>query len=83
MDRYDEQSCAAAAARAAFITSETPFRTGLLKVGLSGGKESCLRKTQKSPGFLMNRTDTTTHFGKNHLGDLDKHLPSNLGVIDP
>ena len=36
-DYYAQQSCTAG--RAAFITGQTPFRTGLLKVGLPGAKQ--------------------------------------------
>jgi len=36
-DWYGQQSCTDG--RAAFITGQTPFRTGLLKVGLPGAKE--------------------------------------------
>ena len=36
-DYYGEQSCTAG--RSAFITGQSPFRTGLLKVGLPGAKE--------------------------------------------
>jgi len=36
-DWYRQQSCTAG--RAAFITGQSPFRTGLLKVGLPGAKE--------------------------------------------
>jgi hypothetical protein len=36
-DCYAQQSCTAG--RAAFITGQSPFRTGLLKVGLPGAKE--------------------------------------------
>lgn len=36
-DWYGQQSCTAG--RAAFITGQSPFRTGLLKVGLPGAKE--------------------------------------------
>ena len=36
-DFYGQQSCTAG--RAAFITGQSPFRTGLLKVGLPGAKE--------------------------------------------
>ena len=36
-DYYGQQSCTAG--RAAFITGQSPFRTGLLKVGLPGAKE--------------------------------------------
>ena len=34
-DAYGQNSCTAG--RAAFITGQSPFRTGLLKVGLPGG----------------------------------------------
>ena len=36
-DYYAQQSCTAG--RAAFITGQTPFRTGLLKVGLPASKQ--------------------------------------------
>ena len=36
-DWYGQQSCTAG--RGAFITGQSPFRTGLLKVGLPGAKE--------------------------------------------
>ncbi len=36
-DWYGQQSCTAG--RAAFITGQSPFRTGLLKVGLPGAAE--------------------------------------------
>jgi arylsulfatase A-like enzyme len=36
-DYYGQQSCTAG--RAAFITGQSPMRTGLLKVGLQGAKE--------------------------------------------
>ena len=40
-DWYGQQSCTAG--RAAFITGQSGFRTGLLKVGLPGAKEGCRR----------------------------------------
>ncbi len=36
-DAYGQNSCTAG--RSAFITGQSPFRTGLLKVGLPGAKE--------------------------------------------
>src|SRR5664279_1452185 len=36
-DYYAQQSCTAG--RAAFITGQTPFRTGLLKVGMPAAKQ--------------------------------------------
>ena len=41
-DWYGQQSCTAG--RAAFITGQSPFRTGLLKVGLPGAKEGLSEK---------------------------------------
>src|ERR1700747_2022107 len=41
-DYYGQQSCAAG--RAAFITGQSPLRTGLLKVGLPGAKEDLSEK---------------------------------------
>ena len=46
-DCYAGQSCTAG--RAAFVTGQSPFRTGLLKVGLPGAKEDCPRRTRRSP----------------------------------
>jgi arylsulfatase len=41
-DYYGQQSCTAG--RAAFITGQSPLRTGLLKVGLPGAKEGLAEK---------------------------------------
>src|SRR4249920_3943470 len=41
-DYYGQQSCTAG--RAAFITGQSPLRTGLLKVGLPGAKEGLSEK---------------------------------------
>src|SRR5210317_1790595 len=41
-DAYGQNSCTAG--RAAFITGQSPFRTGLLKVGLPGAKEGLSEK---------------------------------------
>ena len=41
-DYYGQQSCTAG--RAAFITGQSPLRTGLLKVGLPGAKEGLSAK---------------------------------------
>ena len=46
-DWYGQQSCTAG--RAAFITGQSPFRTGLLKVGLPGARKGCRRATSPSP----------------------------------
>ena len=46
-DYYGQQSCTAG--RAAFITGQSPMRTGLLKVGLPGAKEGLSDKDPRSP----------------------------------
>jgi arylsulfatase A-like enzyme len=76
-DWYGQQSCTAG--RAAFITGQSPFRTGLLKVGLPGAKEGLSEKDPTIAGLLKNHGYMTAQYGKNHLGDLDQHLPNNHG----
>ena len=76
-DSYGENSCTAG--RAAFITGQSPFRTGLLKVGLPGAKEGISEKDPTLAGMLKDEGYVTGQFGKNHLGDLDEHLPTNHG----
>jgi arylsulfatase len=76
-DSYGENSCTAG--RAAFITGQSPFRTGLLKVGLPGAKEGLSAKDPTLAGLLKDEGYMTAQMGKNHLGDLDEHLPTNHG----
>jgi arylsulfatase len=76
-DWYGQQSCTAG--RAAFLTGQSPFRTGLLKVGLPGAKEGLSEKDPTIAGLLKNYGYMTAQYGKNHLGDLDEHLPTNHG----
>ena len=68
-DAYGQNSCTAG--RAAFITGQSPFRTGLLKVGLPGAKEGLHEKDPTIAELLKPLGYTTGQFGKNHLGDLD------------
>jgi arylsulfatase len=76
-DAYGQNSCTAG--RAAFITGQSPFRTGLLKVGLPGAKEGLYKEDPTIAEMLKPMGYMTGQFGKNHLGDLDEHLPSNHG----
>jgi arylsulfatase len=76
-DAYGQNSCTAG--RAAFLTGQSPFRTGLLKVGLPGAKEGLHEKDPTIPELLKPMGYMTGQFGKNHLGDLDEHLPTNHG----
>src|SRR5262245_45518332 len=74
---YGQQSCTAG--RAAFVTGQSPIRTGLTKVGLPGAKEG-LSPLDPTVGEVMKSLGYATgQFGKNHLGDRDEMLPSNHG----
>ena len=74
---YGEQSCTAG--RAAFVTGQSGFRTGLLKVGLPGAKEGMDQRDPTIAEYLKSKGYMTGQFGKNHLGDRDEHLPTNHG----
>jgi arylsulfatase A-like enzyme len=76
-DWYGQQSCTAG--RAAFITGQSPIRTGLTKVGLPGAKEGITHLDPTIAELLKPQGYMTGQFGKNHLGDLDDMLPSNHG----
>jgi arylsulfatase len=76
-DWYGQQSCTAG--RAAFITGQSPIRTGLTKVGLPGAKEGMPKEDPTIAALLKNHGYMTGQFGKNHLGDRDEHLPTNHG----
>jgi arylsulfatase len=76
-DWYGQQSCTAG--RAAFITGQVGFRTGLLKVGLPGAKEGLQARDVTIAELLKAQGYVTGQFGKNHLGDLDAHLPTAHG----
>jgi len=76
-DWYGQQSCTAG--RAAFITGQSGFRTGLLKVGLPGAKEGLQARDVTIAQLLKAEGYMTAQFGKNHLGDLDEHLPTAHG----
>jgi arylsulfatase len=76
-DAYGEQSCTAG--RAAFITGQSGFRTGLLKVGLPGAKEGLAPEDPTIAELLKPHGYMTGQYGKNHVGDRDEHLPTNHG----
>lgn len=76
-DYYSQQSCTAG--RAAFITGQSPYRTGLTKVGLPGAEEGLSSLDPTIAELLKNHGYATGQFGKNHLGDRDEHLPTNHG----
>jgi arylsulfatase A-like enzyme len=76
-DWYGQQSCTAG--RAAFITGQSPIRTGLTKVGLPGA-DIGLRAEDPTVGDVMKSLGYATgQFGKNHLGDRNEFLPTVHG----
>ena len=76
-DFYAQQSCTAG--RAAFITGQSCFRTGLLKIGMPGGKEGLSPKDPTLAQLLKPLGYMTGQFGKNHLGDRNEFLPTVHG----
>ena len=76
-DYYGQQSCTAG--RAAFITGQHPFRTGLLKVGLPGAELGLRPEDPTIADLLKNHGYVTGQFGKNHLGDRNAYLPTVHG----
>jgi len=76
-DFYGQQSCTAG--RAAFISGQSPIRTGLTKVGMPGSDLGLQAEDPTLAELLKNHGYMTGQFGKNHLGDLDEFLPSNHG----
>ena len=76
-DWYGEQNCTAG--RSAFITGQSGFRTGNLKVGLPGAKEGLQARDVTLAQLLKGQGYMTAQFGKNHLGDADETLPTAHG----
>jgi arylsulfatase A-like enzyme len=76
-DWYGQQSCTAG--RAAFITGQSPIRTGLLKVGLPGAPEGMKKEDPTIATLLKAQGYMTGQFGKNHLGDRNDMLPTVHG----
>jgi arylsulfatase len=76
-DLYGQQSCTAG--RAAFLTGQSCFRTGLLKVGLPGAKEGLHEQDPTLAELLKPQGYATGQFGKNHVGDRNEFLPTVHG----
>ena len=76
-DWYGQQSCTAG--RAAFITGQSPIRTGLTKVGLPGALEGLKKEDPTIAELLKPLGYATGQFGKNHLGDRNDMLPTVHG----
>ncbi len=76
-DHYAQQSCTAG--RAAFITGQHPYRTGLLKVGMPGAEVGLQAKDPTIAELLKPMGYVTAQIGKNHLGDRNAYLPTVHG----
>src|SRR5207248_11004952 len=76
-DYYAEASCTAG--RANFITGELPIRTGMTTVGQAGATIGMPDQAPTIATALKSMGYATGQFGKNHLGDLNKFLPTVHG----
>jgi arylsulfatase A-like enzyme len=76
-DSYGQQSCTAG--RAAFITGQNPYRTGLTKVGMPGADIGLQAEDATIAELLKPLGYATGQFGKNHFGDMNKYLPTAHG----
>ena len=76
-DYYAELSCTAG--RASLITGQLPIRTGLTTVGQAGADVGMPAEAPTIATVLKSMGYNTGQFGKNHLGDLNKFLPTVHG----
>ena len=76
-DAYGQNSCTAG--RSAFIMGQSPFRVGLTAVGQAGSPLGIPDWAPTIAELLKDQDYRTGQFGKNHLGDLNKHLPTVHG----
>ena len=76
-DHYAQPSCTAG--RAAFITGQYPIRSGMTTVGQPGDALGLQKESPSLAEILKSEGYRTGHFGKNHLGDRNEHLPTVHG----
>jgi arylsulfatase len=76
-DYYADPSCTAG--RSSFITGELPIRTGLTTVGQAGAEIGMPDEAPTIATALKSMGYNTGQFGKNHLGDKNKFLPTVHG----
>jgi arylsulfatase len=74
---YAQPSCTAG--RAAFLTGQLPVRTGMTTVGTQGSTAGLQKEDVTLAEILKSQGYATAQFGKNHLGDLEEHLPHRHG----
>jgi len=76
-DHYAQPSCTAG--RAAFITGQYPIRSGMTTVGQPGDALGLKAASPSLAEVMKTQGYATGHFGKNHLGDRNEHLPTAHG----
>jgi len=76
-DHYAQPSCTAG--RAAFLTGQYPIRSGMTTVGQPGDALGLQAASPTLSEILKAEGYRTGHFGKNHLGDRNEHLPTVHG----
>jgi arylsulfatase A-like enzyme len=76
-DAYGEHS--STAGQAAFMTGQSPFRAGLTGVALPGADLGLQDEDPTIAEYLKYKGYLTAQYGNHHLGDLDRHLPTNHG----
>jgi len=76
-DHYAQPSCTAG--RASFITGQYPIRSGMTTVGQPGDVLGLQAASPSLAEVLKEAGYATGHFGKNHLGDRNEHLPTVHG----
>jgi len=76
-DYYAENSCTAG--RSTFITGQVVLRTGMSKVGVPGAPQGIQDRDTTIAQALKGLGYATAQFGKNHLGDQDRFLPTKHG----
>lgn len=76
-DYYAEPSCTAG--RANFIMGQLPIRTGMTTVGQAGATVGMPDAAPTIATVMRSMGYATGQFGKNHLGDLNRFLPTVHG----
>ncbi|MBN3521181.1 arylsulfatase [Algoriphagus lutimaris] len=76
-DHYAQPSCTAG--RASFITGQYPIRSGMTTVGQPGDALGLQAASPSLASYMKEAGYATGHFGKNHLGDRNEHLPTAHG----
>ena len=76
-DAYAQQSCTAG--RASFIWDSTRSGRGSSPLACPAPSTAFRTGRRPSPTCSKSKAISTGQFGKNHLGDRDKHLPTATG----